>query len=279
MPRPLRTPQPNAVGSNGPNGTGIGCRFEKRWIGHRRTVTTTDRTWDSIRPSGLPLSWYLGSSRRSRQSSRSRSGFDFIGLHAASEKITNSQVRNRLRRSENRRRAPSGTLAGENRMVCPHRPPLPTSRPISFAIFYDLRAFFRSGLLRLSIPDSMQSKRPLPRPSPINLYFFFSSLRAARILFPMFSEFACRFPLDCPERKLQHFRQSVKVKPVRERLRNYWSCHYRPRRATVADSFGHCHDIGNYVLHFKSPLVDSGSTKSRLASSAMHKLPAARTCS
>src|SRR5205814_10073330 len=42
------------------------------------------------------------------------SGFDFIGLDAASEKITNSQVRNRLRRSENRRRAPSGTLAARN---------------------------------------------------------------------------------------------------------------------------------------------------------------------
>jgi hypothetical protein len=102
------------VGCNGPNGTGIGCRFEKRWIGHRRTLTTTDRTWNSIRPSRLPLSWYLGSSRRSRQSSRSRSGFDFIGLHAASEKITNSQVRNRLRRSESRRRAPSGTLVARN---------------------------------------------------------------------------------------------------------------------------------------------------------------------
>ena len=196
--------------------------------------------------------------------------------HPRDHKLPSAQPTTSIRKSAS---CPSGTLAGEKRMACPHRPPLPTSRPISFAIFHDLRAFFRSGLLQLSIPDSMQSKRPLPRPSPINLYFFFSSLRAARILFPMFSEFACRFPLDCPERKLQHFRQSVKVKPVRERLRNYWSCHYRPRRATVADSFGHCHDIGNYVLHFKSPLVDSGSTKSRLASSAMHKLPAARTCS
>ena len=64
MPRPLRTPQPNAVGSNGPNGTGIGCRFEKRWIGHRRTLTTTDRTWNSIRPSGCRC---LGISDRADQ--------------------------------------------------------------------------------------------------------------------------------------------------------------------------------------------------------------------
>src|SRR5256885_11412348 len=52
------------VGSNGPNGTGIGCRFEKRWIGHRRTLTTTDRTWNSIRPSGCRC---LGISDRADQ--------------------------------------------------------------------------------------------------------------------------------------------------------------------------------------------------------------------
>src|SRR5205814_7099387 len=36
------------------------------------------------------------------------------------------------------------------------------------------------------------------------------------------------------------------------------------QRATVSDTFGHGHDIGNYILGLKSPVMSAGAAKSGL---------------
>ena len=118
-------------------------------------------------------------------------------------------------------------IGGEKRMACPHRPPLPTSRPISLQFSMTCSHSLLAGSFDCrSRTNSMQSNRPLPRMSPINLYFSFSSLREARILLPMFiclHIFALDYVKNFAALSANHriSAKSVEVKPVPERLRNF----------------------------------------------------------
>src|ERR1043166_3366453 len=58
--------------------------------------------------------------------------------------------------------------------------------------------------------------------------------------------------------------EGVEVRALRERGGDVRCCNDRAERATVPDSFRHCHDVGNYVLRFESPVMRAGPTESGL---------------
>jgi hypothetical protein len=49
--------------------------------------------------------------------------------------------------------------------------------------------------------------------------------------------------------------ERVEVCSLSERGRDFRRRHNRAERATVSDSFGHRHDIGNHILGFESPIM------------------------
>ena len=163
-------------------------------------------------------------------------------------------------------------IGGAKRIVCPHRPPLPSRSPLFTSVLKHLRAFGLRGLFRRAILDQLDAEQEtfsahVTDQGMLLLEFLKSG---KEITAKPQSVFLKLLLLDY----LQHSfadggrngipAEGIKVNPLGQHASDLWGSDDRRQRKPVADPLCHRHDIRNNPLRFEAPKVAAGAAKTGL---------------